>query len=90
MNAEMMKLRDSLDDEEILWYDRSDAPNYYRTEFNIAKCKWLVTSGRAVSGCVRVLLELSCLLVNNGDPVGNLTADEIIEMVKAYETNDMD
>lgn len=85
MNAEMMRLRDFLDDEEILWFDRSDAPNFYRTEFQAGNTKWLVTSGRAVTGCVRALLELTCIVVNNGDPVGNLSSSEIIEMVRAYE-----
>ena len=89
MNAEMMKLRDYLDDDEILWYDRSEAPNFYRTEFHVADTKWLVTSGRAVTGCARALLELTCLFVNNGDPVGNFTSDEIIEMVRTYENNGM-
>lgn len=85
MNAEMMRLRDSLEEEEIFWIDRSEAPYFYCTEFNVADTKWFVTSGRAVSGCIRALLVLTCLLINNGDPVGNLTADEIMEMVNVYK-----
>lgn len=90
MNTEMMRLRNSLDKKLIPWVDKSDVPYFYRTEFICADTKWMVTSGRAVNDCESGLLELISLVVRDGEPMKNVTSDDIISIITAYEQHDLD
>lgn len=90
MNTEMMRLRNSLDKKLIPWVDKSDVPYFYRTEFICADTKWMVTSGRVVNDCESGLLELISLVVRDGEPMKNVTSDDIISIITAYEQHDLD
>ena len=90
MVAEMIKLRKELDRLEIKWWD--DSQNNYRpmdrTKFEINGHQWSVINGYGSYGGYdsleplnKGLLELMTTCVNDGEPVGYLTAKEIIEMI---------
>lgn len=84
MNAEMLKLRNELEKQGIIWVDGSDAPDYYCTLFLCGNREWCVISGRGVSDCQSNMLELTVVGINNGKPVVNITAADVMAMVLVY------
>lgn len=94
---EMKKLRDWLDKNNIPWVDHSEdfgmtgkmSMFICRTHFNADNHKVSVINGFGTYGgfsdfeCSnRGLLEVMSDLFNDGEPVGYLTADELIEMLQ--------
>lgn len=90
--AEMKKLRDYLDSTCIPWEDNSETVHLpiERTHFFVKKngCKWSVIHGYGTYGgwsrydpIDKGLLELLAEDVNDGDPVGYLTAEDVIRLI---------
>jgi len=91
--AEMIKLREGLTKLGIEWWDASD-PDYYdlsiqRTHFAIAGNRWSVVHGYGTYGGYSLwrdkddyLLELMTTSVNDGNPVGYLTADDVLNILE--------
>ena len=94
VTAEMKKLREWLDKQHISWEDLSDKPNKYvkfwvcRTRFLINGTPWSVIHGFGTYGGYDYhrrdlgALELMSPDVNGGEPVGYLSADNVIEYIK--------
>ena len=88
---EMSKLRQYLDDKGIEWVDASSNDSLWicRTHFELNGIRWSVTNGYGTyggSGIIRGynggLLELMTNAVNNGEPIGWLTADNVIGYIE--------
>lgn len=101
MTKEMEKLRELLDAEHITWNDASregEMCPMCRTHFRYRGYKWSVIHGYGSYGGYSIitadegLLELMSEAVNGGDPVGWLTANQVMEYVKGtnHESNDND
>lgn len=98
---EMKKLRDELDKRGIAWQDvsedNSDADIDWwicRTHFDYGKYHVSVINGHGTYGgffCSEKdnegRLEMMTGCVNGGDPVGHLTADEIMKMLDGNVTS---
>ena len=93
MTAEMIRLRKLLTALGIEWRDQSE--DFYlpldRTKFMINGFEWSVIHGYGsyggydfYSNIDRGLLELMTSCVNNGDPIGYLTADDVLDYVKIF------
>ena len=90
MTEEMETFRDLLDEEQIEWEDVSELNAYpiYRTHFKHRGFRWSVIHGYGSYGGFSPLtnkdeglLELMSNAVNDGDPVGWLTAEQAMEYV---------
>ena len=101
MTKEMEKLRELLDAEHITWHDasrESEMCPICRTHFGYRGYQWSVIHGYGSYGGYSIitadegLLELMSEAVNGGDPVGWLTADQVMEYVKGtnHESDDND
>ena len=77
---EMEILRGMLDQRNIEWTNASDIW-ISRTWFTINGNKWSVISGKFSYGGPEGFLELVTNSVNDGDPIGWLTADEVMAYV---------
>lgn len=84
MNAEMLRLRNALEQNNIVWVDGSDAPDYYCTHFLCGNREWCVSSGRGISECQSNLLELTVIGINGSKPITNITAADVMAMVLVY------
>ena len=86
MPDEMIKLRKELDKLGIPWEDRSEVGKgmigIYRTHFYIGGNLWSVVIGRGTYGQEVGALELMTSAINGGEPVGWLSAENVIEKVK--------
>lgn len=86
MPDEMIKLRKELDKLGVPWEDRSEVGDgmlgIYRTHFYIDKNRWSVICGSGTYGHEAGALELMTSAINGGDPVGWLSAENVIEKVK--------
>lgn len=94
MTSEMVKLRRLLDAEGIAWVDASDEKSIYhidRTHFRYRRYRWSVIHGYGTYGGKNHwdkdmgLLELRSNGAGNGDPIGWLTADEVMRLVKGEQ-----
>ena len=95
--TEMQKLRDYLDSKNITWNDISD--NHYdtcwicRTHFMIHHDTWSVIHGYGTYGGFfeidndTGLLELMTSSLNDGDSIGFLTADMVIQYIEEVLPN---
>ena len=99
--AEMKKLRDYLDSTCIPWEDKSEVGQHLqieRTHFFVKKngCKWSVIHGFGTYGgwstyeIDKGLLELLAEDVNNGEPVGYLTAEDVICWIKLKKIREVE
>ena len=88
---EMSKLRQYLDDKGIEWVDASSNDSLWicRTHFELNGLRWSVVNGYGTYGGIRIfdennqgLLELMTNSVNNGEPIGWLTADNVIGYIE--------
>ena len=88
---EMSKLRQYLDDKGIKWVDVSSNDSLWicRTHFELNGLRWSVIHGYGTYGGIRIidandqgLLELMTNAVNNGEPIGWLTADNVIGYIE--------
>lgn len=89
---EMKKLRGYLDEHKIQWTDVSSQYCSFwmcRTHFTLRKNHWSVINGYGSYGGFGTfspnnegLLELMTSEVNGGEPVGYLTADEVIRYME--------
>lgn len=89
---EMKKLRGYLDEHKIQWTDASSQNCSFwmcRTHFILRKNHWSVINGFGSYGGFSTfspknegLLELMTSEVNGGEPVGHLTADEVIRYME--------
>lgn len=96
MCNEMVKLREELDKRNIEWEDKSTVEEFftvYRTHFEYNNCKYSVIYGFGTYGGLNLstksnfkLLELMSEAVNKGEPVGYLTAEQVIEIVVNQKT----
>lgn len=95
MTEEMIKLRIMLDDEGIEWHDASalDAYSMWRTHFKHRGYHWSVIHGYGSYGGFnsfertdKGLLEVMSEAINGGDPIGWLTAEEVMQYVRGEET----
>ena len=83
---EMQKLRDGLDERKIPWKDLTDQDNLWicRTHFLIKGDRWSVIHGYGSFGGFNSFEEdkqlLECMCGEN-EPIGWLTADEVLKMV---------
>lgn len=90
MTHEMKLLREMLDAEHIEWHDASSEGmlTIHRTHFDHRGYKWSVIHGFGTYGGPsylyddKGLLELMSDAVDNGEPIGFLTAQEVMEYVK--------
>ena len=90
MVLEMIKFRKLLDDEGITWHDASDKDvldiyHIDRTHFTYCGYNWSVVHGRGTFGENQGLLEMMSNAVNDGDPLGWLTANEVFAYVKGEQ-----
>lgn len=98
MNEEMKKLRDYLDTAGIPWEDYSQGGDYpiERTRFYINGCMWSVIHGFGTYGGYSTfepdkgLLELMAGDINGGEPIGWLTAEEVIRWIKLKKTREVE
>ena len=93
---EMQKLREYLTQKKIEWRDDSDiydefveiSPildmSIYRTKFNHDGYLWSIVHGMGTYGEEKGLLELMTNRVNGGEPLGYLTADDVIALIEKY------
>lgn len=85
MINEMKVLRDHLDELGILWedtstlYDFMPEVNIYRTSFELAKIEWHVVGGEIINPNGN--LEIISDGLNDGDPIPNLTAIQVLKEV---------
>ena len=89
----MLKLRDLLTKIGIEWHDASTPPDYDiqidRTHFEYRGYAWSVINGFGSSGGIGIfrdkknmgLLELMSAAVNDGEPIGYLTAAQVMQLV---------
>lgn len=86
MPNEMIKMRKELDELGVSWEDRSEVGEgmlgIYRTHFYIGENRWSVVSGSGTYGHEVGALELMTSAINGGEPVGWLSAENVIEKVK--------
>lgn len=93
MTPEMNKLRRMLDAEKIEWHDASDkdVQDIYhidRTHFDYRGYSWSVIHGYGSYGGISSwhddegLLEMMSNGANDGDPIGWLNAEEVMEYVR--------
>lgn len=101
MTSEMIKLRTLLDLNDIAWVDASEEYNHYsypysiyRTHFEHRGYHWSVVHGFGTYGgwsshsSDRGLLEVMSEAINGGEPIGYLTAEEVMEYVKGERNNE--
>lgn len=87
---EMKKLRDMLNNRHITWTDHSDLSGVLpiiRTWFEYGGIQWSCVYGRGSYGYADGLLELWALNQHE-EPIGYLTANEVIEIIKKRGTYD--
>jgi hypothetical protein len=82
MCEEMIKLRRELDKLGIEWRDASD-DNISRTHFDLNNNSYSVICGRGTYGHEVGALELMTSAINGGEPVGWLSAENIIEKINS-------
>ena len=95
MVEEMIKLRELLDKNGIPWEDKSTRHTHPkewgleefsfsidRTHFEFRGYHWSAINGCGTYGEDEGLIELMSDAVNGGEPIGYLTADEVMDMVK--------
>ena len=94
MTKEMRELRKMLDAEGIDWHDKSEfglCP-IWRTHFEHRGYHWSVIHGYGTYGgftsidADKGLLEVMSDAINNGEPVGWLTAERVMQYVRGEET----
>ena len=91
VTVEMQKLRKGLDDRKIAWKDvsnDSDSCWICRTHFEINNNFWSVVHGFNTYGGISIwqdvdygLLELMTSELNGGEPVGFLTAEDVLKEI---------
>lgn len=93
MVEEMTKLRKLLTEQGIEWHDSSTPPEYPiqidRTHFDYEGYSWSVINGFGTYGGIGIfrnkknmgLLELMSNAINDGEPIGYLTAENVMELV---------
>ena len=94
MTKEMYELRKMLDAEGIDWHDASELGirPIWRTHFEYRGYHWSVIHGYGTYGgfssidADRGLLEVMSDAINNGEPIGWLTAERVMQYVKGEET----
>lgn len=97
MVDEMIRLRTLLDQNGISWVDKSERLTYpkelgfddifiSRTHFEFRNYHWSAINGCGTYGEEEGLIELMSNAVNGGEPIGYLTADEVMNLVKG-DTN---
>ena len=77
----MNTLRRWLDSQDIKWVDRSDQI-MKRTHFWIGDNEWSVIFGEYSYGGAQGLLECWTKNVNNGEPLGYLSAADVIKLIE--------
>ncbi len=91
ITKEMVKFRKMLDADGIEWHDASTLDEYtiWRTHFTHRGDRWSVIHGRgtygglsAFNGVDHGLLELMSDDVNGGEPIGWLTAEQVMAYVR--------
>ena len=93
MVAEMHKLRQLLNESGIAWEDCSTGPDVYlpidRTHFEHGGFSWSVVNGYGSYGGWDYMrtknegfLEVMSNALNDGDPLGWLTAEEVMDLVR--------
>lgn len=93
VTEEMQKLRDYLDAHNIRWRDKSEKSancQYWmcRTHFNLKGFRWSVIHGYGSYGGPSPYnidtgtLELMTNALNGGEPLGYLSADNVIECIE--------
>lgn len=91
ITKEMVKFRKMLDDEGIEWKDASSLDMYpmWRTHFDYRGYWWSVIHGYGSYGgfnsfeCIdKGLLEVMSEAINGGEPVGWLTAEQVMAYVR--------
>lgn len=89
MPEEMIKLRNVLNSREIPYLDRTEKPGFalmdltiYRTWFIYKGKQWSVISGYGTYGGDKGLLEV---MVDDYNPMGSLTAQEVIMLMDGEE-----
>lgn len=102
-NDEMTRFRHLLNENGIKWIDASSMMpdkrlskyNIVRTHFSYNGYKWSVIHGYGtygghnfITGENDDLLELMSDAVNNGEPIGWLTAEDVFEYVKKGDANE--
>lgn len=97
MVEEMTKLRKLLTEQGIEWHDASTPPEYPiqidRTHFDYKGYAWSVINGFGSYGGIGIfrdkknmgLLELMSAAVNDGAPIGYLTAAQVMDYVLQQE-----
>lgn len=91
MNEEMKKLRALLDAENIEWEDKSDNSIYpiCRTHFTYNGQRWSVIHGYGSYGGYSPITESDRGLLEaydfSSDPIGYLTAEEVMRYVKGAD-----
>lgn len=90
MPDEMLKLRNVLNSRSIEWLDRTEKPSFslldltiYRTWFMYKGKEWLIVSGYGTYGGEKGLLEV---IVDDYNPMGSLTAQEVIMLMDGEES----
>jgi hypothetical protein len=86
---EMLKLRNVLNSRGVEWVDRTEKPSFslldltiYRTWFMYKGKEWSVISGYGSYGGEKGLLEV---MVDDYNPMGSLTAQEVIMLMDGEE-----
>ena len=89
MPEEMIKLRNVLNSKKLEWLDRTEKPSFslldltiYRTWFIYKGKEWLIVSGYGTYGGEEGLLEV---MVDDYNPMGSLTAQEVIMLMDGEE-----
>lgn len=97
MVEEMTKLRKLLTEHGIEWHDSSTPPEYTiqidRTHFDYKGFNWSVINGFGTYGGIGIfrnkknmgLLELMSNAINDGEPIGYLTAAQVMDYVLQQE-----
>ncbi len=97
MVDEMLKLRKLLTMNGIEWHDASEPPDYPlqidRTHFDYKGFNWSVINGFGTYGGIGIfrdkknigLLWLMSAAVNDGEPIGYLTAAQVMDYVLQQE-----
>lgn len=98
--TEMLRLRWYLTNNNIKWedasdYDKENSDVYHdegntilRTHFKIRENQWSVIFGECSYGSEAGCLELWTKEVNNGEPMGWLSAENIIDYIKRGDKNE--
>lgn len=92
---EMLKLRKTLDDLGIEWYDCSESTGFCpinRTHFKFKGHEFSVINGFGTYGGLNIFnnknLGLLEMMIDTRDPIGYLTAEDIIKRIKYYGGNE--